>query len=429
MAVHPAYPPHRPLLSVLILLGLLTGASPALAGGGASAYSRFGIGDLSHTASTELFGLGGTGLAVMPLGSVNDLNPAAWAGIGQIRFSAAARYEGFSTDDGSSSVYLAATRFDGVSFAVPISPSKGITVAAGIIPYSRMNYTIVAPETRAGLDYVMTYRGEGGISRAFTGFSVSPAPGLHAGLRLEYVFGVLRYSMEQEFATSTYAGGGLTRSESIRGFGSTVGLLYEDLGALFGMPDDRGLSVGLTFSPTTYPTAETERIYEYDADPASTPPDTSLGGETTFRLPVSFTGGLSYRSPDFLVAADAGYQEWGGTTFGTSADVRLRNSVRVSAGVEFFRNIDPNPASSRKTSYMFGIYHEGGYLEARNTAIRETGISAGISFPILRETRIALSAAFSMRGSSDNGLQDDRIFRVSASLDISALWFQRTVEE
>jgi len=130
-----------------------------------------------------------------------------------------------------------------------------------------------------------------------------------------------------------------------------------------------------------------------------------------------------------LIAMDARYQEWTGTTFGTSQDVRLRNSVRVSAGVEFSRDIDPNPATSRKVTYAFGIFHEGGYLEVRNTAIHENGVSAGISFPILDDTRLSFAASFSMRGSNDNMLQKDKIIRVSASMNISDIWFQRPVEE
>jgi len=276
-AVYPAF--------VLLALGLLLGTSGAGAGSGGSVYSRFGIGDLRQTTSTGLFGLGGTGLAVMPVGSVNDLNPATWVGIRKIRFTAGALYEGYSTSDGTSSLYLAGTQFDGLSLAVPLSPSNGITFAEGITPYSRINYHIINPETRAGLDYTMTYKGEGGISRAFAGASITLAPGLHAGARLEYIFGTLRYTMTQVFGTSTYAGSGLVKSDHIRGFGSTVGVLFEGLGALFQIPEDRTLTIGLTFSPTTYPTSETERVYTYDADPSTTPPDSSIEGEHTFRLP------------------------------------------------------------------------------------------------------------------------------------------------
>jgi len=411
-------------LSATLLISI-----PAAAGNGGSVYSRFGIGDRGWTTSPELFGMGGTGLAVTPLGSVNDLNPATWAGLGKIRFSAGSLYQGYSTSDGTSSEYLAGMQFSGAAFAIPISPPNGVTFAAGVLPYSRVNYEIVSPESRAGLDYVMTYTGEGGISTAYAGVSVTPAAGLHLGARLEYLFGSLRYSMHQEFPTSAYAGTKLVRAEHVRGFGSTMGAVFENLGPLFGLPEDRSLAVGVTFSPTTYPTAETERIYTYNASPSNAPPDSSIEGEADFRLPFVLAGGISYRSAGMLIAMDVRYQEWARGTFGTGDEVGLRNSTRISAGVEFFRNIDPNPASSRKTSYTFGVFHDGGYLEARNTAISENGLTAGISFPILGETRLSLAAGFSIRGTNDNLLQQDKIIRFSASLDISELWFQRPVEE
>lgn len=405
---------------ILLVLGLLLHTTRVNAKGGGSVYSRFGIGDLSRTTSTELFGLGGTGLAVMPVGSVNDLNPASWASIHNIRFSAGALYEGFSTTDGNSSGYFARTRFDGFTLAIPLSSGEGITFASGLIPYSRINYLIVTPETRAGLDYTMTHQGDGGISEAFAGMSITLAPGLHAAARIEYLFGSLRYSMKQTFGTSANNGAGLVRSENIRGFGSMIGIIYEGPGSL---------SFGLTFSPATYPTAETERVYDYDATPSSSPPDSVSEGENTFKLPMSIGSGVSYRTPGLLLAMDVRYQDWAGTTFGTSPGTKLRNSVRISAGAEFFRDVDPNPITSRKVTYAVGVFHEGGYLEVGNTPIRESGISAGLSFPILLETRLSFAASFSMRGSTDNNLQDDKIFRVSASMEISELWFQRPVEE
>ena len=414
---------------LLFAIGILLITARVEAGSGGSVYSRFGIGDLSRTTSPELYGLGGTGLAVSPIGSVNDMNPAAWAGIGKVRFSAGAVYEGFSTTDGSSSVYLAATRFDGLTFAIPISPDNGITFASGLIPYSRVNYNIVVPETQSGLDYTMTYRGNGGISRAFAGFSATITTGFHAAARFEYLFGTLSYSMTQAFGTSSYSGASLVRSENVSGFGSTVGVLLDGLGAVLGMAEDRSLALGLTFSPATYPTSETERVYRYGATPSPSPPDSISEGERSFRLPFSFGSGLSYNSPNLLLALDARYQEWGRTGFETPAGVRLRNSVRLSAGARISRSADPNLSSSRRVTYAFGLFHESGCLEVNNTPIRENGITAGISFPILNETRLSFAASFSLRGSTDNLLQEDKIFRISASMDIAELWFQRPVEE
>ncbi len=73
-------PPIRVLvLAIVCLLAVV----PLPAGGGGSVYSRYGVGDLRITASTPIWGLGATGAAYQPSGSINDVNPAAWSSISQ----------------------------------------------------------------------------------------------------------------------------------------------------------------------------------------------------------------------------------------------------------------------------------------------------------------------------------------------------------
>ena len=138
---------------------------------------------------------------------------------------------------------------------------------------------------------------------------------------------------------------------------------------------------------------------------------------------------MTYRSGNLLAAADVRFQEWSGNTYETYPSVRLKNTVRISAGAELTRADAANESPGRRVTYSFGIYHDAGYLEIGGEAISENGVTAGISFPILNETRFSLAAGFAMRGSTDDLLQEDKIFRISASMDISEFWFQRPVEE
>ena len=138
---------------------------------------------------------------------------------------------------------------------------------------------------------------------------------------------------------------------------------------------------------------------------------------------------MSYKSGTLLAAADVRFQEWAGNTYETYPTVRLRNSLRISAGAELTRADALNVSPGRKVTYSFGVYHDGGYLEVGAVPITENGVTAGFAFPILNETRLSLAAGFAMRGSTDGLLQEDKIFRISASLDITEFWFQRPVEE
>lgn len=414
--------------TVALPIALLLTAAAARAGNGGSVYSRFGVGDLRTASSTQLIGLGGGGAAVRPAGGVNDLNPAAWSGISRVRFSASALYEGFSTDDGASSAYLAGIAFNGLALAVPLDSGLGLSFGAGLVPYSRVNYRVTGPVDQGGVVYTLSRTGEGGISRAFAGLAIRPFHGLSAGAQFEYFFGSNRYVLGQTFG-STYAGAELIRSENIGGAGVTIGLLYDRLGALLGMGEGRSLAVGAALTAASRPTVTSERVYRYDAAVSTNPNDTIDGGERTLRLPLALAAGISWSSGSLLAAADLRYQGWEGTTFETPGGVLLKNSLRVSAGIEVTRAAQQGTPPARRTSYSFGAYHDAGYLQIGGERIAENGVAAGISFPILAETRLSFAASFGMRGTTDGLLQEDKIFRISASMDIAEFWFQRPVEE
>lgn len=417
-----------PLLAVVLALTAFLPAGLFAAANGGSIYSRYGIGDLRYTLSTRQLGMGGTGVAVRPTGSVNDLNPALLSKIPTVRFTAAALWEGFKTTDGANSVFLAGATFNGLAIAIPVDSARGIAFGAGLVPYSRVNYNVTGPVDQDGFKYTLTQTGEGGVSKAYAAATVEPFAGMTVAAQFDFYFGSNRYIMKQEFAT-TYAGAEYTRVEHFRGPGATLGLLYDALGKVFGLPEDRGMAVGLTVASTAHPNTSTERVYDYDAAPSNAPNDTVDGGDAEVRIPVSITGGLSYTARNFLAAADFRYQDWTGTTFETTELVTLTKSYRVSAGVEFTRDAGPGVPAARRLSYAFGAYHDAGYLDVGGERISESGVTAGFSFPIFNETRLALAGSFAMRGSTDGLLQEDKIFRISASMDITEFWFQRPEEE
>jgi hypothetical protein len=417
-----------PLIAVVLALAILFPAGLRAAANGGSIYSRYGIGDLRYTLSTRVISMGGTGAAVRPASSINDLNPALWSDIPRVRFTAAALYESFWTTDGTTSAHLAGATFNGLALAIPIDSAHGVVFGAGLVPYSRVNYKVTGPVEQDGFEYTLSQTGEGGVSKAFAGATVEPFAGMSVGAQFDFYFGSNRYIMVQEFQ-STYTGAEFTRVEHFRGPGATIGLLYDALGSVLGLPEGRGMAIGLTVASNARPAVTTERVYHYDAAPSNTPDDTLAGGEGTLTIPVSITGGVSYTAHNFIAAADVRYQDWGGTTFETTELVSLTKSYRVSAGVEFTRDAAQGVPAARRLTYAFGAYHDAGYLDVGGERISESGVTAGFSFPIYNETRLSLAGGFGMRGSTDGLLQEDKIFRISASMDITEFWFQRPEEE
>ncbi|MBP1691121.1 MAG: hypothetical protein H6Q32_473 [Bacteroidetes bacterium] len=124
----------RRVLAVLLILPLLLPATAAMAGSGGSIYSFLGIGDLRLAPNVRAAGMGYTGYAIGNPHYINTLSPASWTRIERARIEASMLYEGYQSTNGSISRYLARGDFNGAMLALPLSPSKGIVVAAGFTP-------------------------------------------------------------------------------------------------------------------------------------------------------------------------------------------------------------------------------------------------------------------------------------------------------
>ena len=76
-----------------------------------------------------------------------------------------------------------------------------------------------------------------------------------------------------------------------------------------------------------------------------------------------------------------------------------------------------------------GIYYDATYYQIKGTAINERGISLGYGFPVFNQSRLDLAVLVGMRGTTDERLQKDWIFRLGATLNVGELWFVKPPEE
>lgn len=409
-----------------LLLIPLMAASTLFAQNGGSTYSRYGIGDLRPTGSSRSLAMGGTSIAVPSGYAVDALNPALWARISRTQFAAGLLYEGYSASDDRKSNYLSSASFNGVAFALPLVPQSGIALGAAVTPLSRINYNITTPPYQDGS--TLQYLGEGGVSQAQIGTSVAPTGDLAFGAKLVYDFGTSRHTLRQDFPA-----GGSTNSEVIRsarfsGLGGVFGLTYGGLKKVFGLPESNALTVGLVASTATSLKTAVDRYYTYVTS-ALTTRDTLSLPEGTFHVPASFGAGLSYATDRMILAADYSRQDWSAATIdGTPLD-GIRNERRIAVGGEVLPRREASAPFFQRTSYEFGIFSEATYYEIKGQPIDETGVSAGMGLPLFTDTRLFFSASYSVRGTTDDHLQRDRIFRWSLTFVTGELWFVRPPEE
>jgi hypothetical protein len=410
----------------LIAAGFLLCFTPrqAIAGSGGSIYSLLGIGDIRYVPNVRSAGMGFAGLAVTTTNTINIMSPATWSNIDRVRVEAGAMMEGFNSSDGTHARYLSRADFAGAMVALPVTPSRGITVIAGFTPFSNVNFDIHQSGTFQGsvdtLAYDTHYVGEGGIGKAQLGVSWSPFTSASFGISFDYYFGSINRALTMTPRLSTYAGGSGTEVLQLNGGGASLGGLLN--GALLSS-DLSALALGGYFS--TRASLSTELTTDYQFAASTDTSATKFGGLV---IPVSYGIGASYQLNDrLLVAADVATQRWGSAQFNGNAPDQVRDSYRIGAGLEYAGNKNPSAPWASRISLRAGFSQEYTYYRLNGTPIDEWNVTAGVTLPILisptSDTRISIALQYGRRGLLENNFVRDTVIRALVSVNIGELWF------
>jgi len=413
--------------SLVLCLVLTTFARPAHAQSGGSAYSLFGVGDLRYYPSVRSIGMGSTGLGLQSPFTINASMPAAWARIGQTRLEAGLFYEGFNSTDGNRKRYLGGVGFSGGMLAIPIAPSRGITLVGGFTPYASSDYDATTRQPYiSGTDstsFLVRQVEDGRISQAQVGLSWAPLPNFTLGASFLYRFGKYSKTLEQEAASTSYAGGNITQETSVRGTAFSVGAQMESLGMIAGSLSP--FSLGVVFTSGGKLSLSVDRLYDFAAEK-----DTLPTIESTVKLPVTIGVGIGYQlSPRWLAAADVVHQPWSTVRVEGRPVSTLKNGTRFGLGFEHIGSREPNASWLDRCAYRFGASYSSTYLDVSGSPINEWLLSAGTSVPLSGETRIAFALEGGQRGTTANGLIKDTIVRFHLALLVSELWFNRPEED
>ncbi|MDI6804680.1 MAG: hypothetical protein QME58_12695 [Bacteroidota bacterium] len=403
----------------IYLFFILLSFNQLIAGTGGSTYSRYGIGDLQYNGNTSTRGMGGTAIASLSPFSSNRLNPAGWTQINRTRFSADLFYQGISIDDGKQKSFLSGINYYGFDFAVPVSDTNGIVIAAGLLPYSKVDYNIVTKGSFNNFNYDLTYIGEGGLSAAYIGGSYSPIPQLHIGLKFNYLFGNINHQINQIFASGEATSFDLHRVQKLFGINGTAGIIYSGL---------NDVNIGFLISTPSNLTAELNRYYNYKDGGNIITRDSILFEENNFKIPLAVGLGVSYTTNSrYHFAADFYTQDWSKTEMLRDMSGTLKKNQRISAGAELLPVSGTKVSDFDRVGLRFGFFQNQTYYLVQNQKINELGFTAGIDFPIFGETRLAVAFDYSTRGTTS--LQKDNIYRISFGINGAELWFLRPVEE
>ncbi|MGE5518888.1 MAG: hypothetical protein ACM3VS_03095 [Candidatus Dadabacteria bacterium] len=434
----------------------LTAASSAVAQDN-SPYSRYGLGNEFSGTNITSRGMGGVSAAYADPFSVNFANPASYSrfqalieqrskkmatgrvvldvgmNIGSRKLTAPNTTKTFTSSD---------ALFSHVYVGLPIKKNWGLSF--GIRPLSRISYNLTKnerlrnPLTNAPIDSVITqFTGSGGsfLPSIGTGFG---SDNFSVGLNVGYLFGKKELNTHRIFINDTveYAAANFTQNTS---FGS----LFYNAGAQYKIQLNKQnvlrLGVAGNWKQTINGTQDLLRqTYTHDASGGEVRIDSVMqldGAEGKIIYPASYTAGILYENAGgdkkrgWSFGVDYNTSKWQEYRFFGNTD-SVQNNWGIHVGTQLSA-LDKPARYGQAVSYRFGFFAGRDYIRVKNN-MPVFGVTVGMGLPIINYNRLSpyqfsmlnLALEYGRRGNDNNALKEN-IFRISAGLNFTDLWFRK----
>lgn len=390
-----------------------------------------GIGSFDDFGSSWSTGMGNSGIALTRNGFLSNLNPATWAGLQNVQFSAAYLFSGVSSQDNESSLssYGANGSFGGGIFAMPLDRNVGLTIAAGFAPLSSYAFTISSPidsNTSEGISsaaYKST--GAGGLGDGFVGMSLAPLSWINLGGAFEYAFGRIENVTTVDFSNPSYTSTYSDYSSYLGGPSGTIGAVLSNLDQLTGTGLLKGLSVGgfYNFAYNLSGSSVLENLYE---DSLYSPFSENAGGYIPPEYGIGFSEKLSEEVTGMLEVRAQSLSRYHDTYTAVGS---LKDMLFIGGGVEIYRGRGFNSLYDSRI-IRAGFYYEKTQFEVPTKSgqpkqLDELFLTGGIELPMSLSSTASLSLQYGLRGLSSDFLLREHIFRLYLSITLGEGWFAR----
>jgi hypothetical protein len=472
------------LLTIILSLFIAHHCSFGQSSNTSSPYSRYGVGDLIGKGFAQGFALGGSHIALQndstQLFFINNGNPASYANTSLTTAELGLNYALMKLQNAKAENTAHSAALAYVSMAFPIKKWWGSSI--GLIPFSSVGYSVSDHRilSAVGEEVEYRYEGSGGINQVYFGNAFKPlyglpgafikssrydtlrangqvdkireilkrrkrAQGLSVGMNVSYLFGNIENSKRSIFPTSStpYLNTRTVTSSRISDVFLDYGLQYAfTIDSLHGrdLKDNVKIMMGATFSAQTDVNARLDTLtysYYYGSSGNEELKDTvnlSADSKGKITFPLSFGFGLGFRKGDkWLAVADFAIQNWSSyRAFNQSQN--LKNSMRISAGVQYTPNARYSPKSLidgyyKRVQYRIGGRYAKTALELKNTQLNEYAVTVGAGLPVGRNfllqnfSMVNIGLEFGQRGTISNGLIRERFMKVTVGFTINDRWF------
>jgi|688.fasta_scaffold52135_3 hypothetical protein len=423
-----------------------------------SPFSRYGIGNLissQHVISSSLGGIQAAyadGFSNNIGQSINFNNPATYSSFYMTSYNLALMLDSRNLKSNNpvgnyKSVNLIPAY---VAIGVPLSRTKGLGLAFGLRPISRINYSIINAGRAAGDSVETTYEGSGGLNQAFVGIGKRWKK-LSIGFNTGYTFGRKEIGTKISFVNDS-VNYFKSNTFSLTNYGKTflqLGAQYEitiakkenknnkssdnyllRLGATATL--QQSLNATQNLAKETYVLGGAGNYFTVDTVLRT---DNVKG---TLILPATYEVGAVFHKTNssnrgvyelWSLGLEYSSTQWTKYRSYNQPDAALNNSWNLKMGVQ----LNPNALTSTNylssVSYRFGVNIGKDYINADGNGLKTSAVTFGAGFPVRKwrayETQytvVQTGMQIGKRGSSVNNITEN-YFQFTLGFSLNDSWF------
>ncbi|HWA36134.1 MAG TPA: hypothetical protein VG737_18465 [Cyclobacteriaceae bacterium] len=408
----------------LIAFFIVLNAAQALGQAARSPFASIGLGEPFSPAITQNQGMGGIGISNYSYYNINNMNPAllVFNRLTSFQFGIMGEQRTQTSSTNDVTEKSGSGNLSYIALAIPIKLSKW-TSSIGLQPSTRLNYRLayqqpIGPATDV---VTVTEEGTGGINAAYFSNGVAITKDFSIGLKASYQFGSIENKFTNYLASASVTPA-IRETTYVTGFQFSPAVSVH-LDSLFGA--DYRLNFGAVYdfgSTLNAKFTQWEGRYNGSSLVDSTTLINQAPGKVT--LPQSMAGGISFgNSYRWVVGVDGYYADYSQFRDITGANPYTANQWRVNGGFE----ITPNPQSLtsylQRVTYRTGVSLENGPYLVNGAAVRDFGITFGMSLPVSRSCSLDMAMKFGKKGDKTLNTIEENYLKLYFGITFNDQWF------
>ena len=387
-----------------------------------SPYSAYGIGEIQTSYPDRSSGMANTSVSLLSTpGFILNKNPASLIGLerslGQVDLALVAKTITFTgtpiTSDNKSGKDMTIKR---MSLSARLNNHWASSV--GFMPFSYVNYSFTGQKSIEGSTntFTGTYEGDGGLYNVFWNNAFALNKHVAMGLRTSFIFGSINQTETLEGATLN-----VPVVSKVSNYYNNFRFEY---GAIYKGKLDKNWGFSLGGKVTTKTDLRSDKTLTVTEGTTAVETNKDLG-TGSFTLPWQYDAGIALINKGrSTFSIDYSYAKWDrlnptGTTWA------MVNSQRLSAGVQFSKQVQRFGLAAEKNYFQAGIFTGQSYLQVKGQQLNEFGLTAGYGGYLNRGLSYGLSVEGGRRGTTANNLIRENYVQFTIALSYREVLYSK----